>query len=138
VDDLVAGGSMLDRAQRALGRWRREHGGPGRLIPEALWRDAVRAAQVHGVERTARALRVDRYRLARRVNEAPPEVVRPERGDGVASEKFVEVALSGSCTAGRTVVRLEGRDGERMVVEFGGACSPEIAALLCGFWSRPR
>ena len=57
---------LLDR----LARWRAQHGGRGIPVPEPLWAEAVEAARVEGVEATARALRLDRSRLAARMTTA--------------------------------------------------------------------
>jgi hypothetical protein len=57
---------QLDGARQRLERWRKEHGGTGRAIPEELWDEAARVAREEGIAETARALRLDRYRLARR------------------------------------------------------------------------
>jgi hypothetical protein len=40
---------------------------PGIPVPEALWAEAVEAARVAGVDATARALRLNRSRLAARM-----------------------------------------------------------------------
>lgn len=123
--------SKVGWARRRLEAWRQQHGGRGRPIPEGLWKVAVEVARVDGVEATARVLRVDRERLARRVEFAreqdPLEARRP------ASEGFIELE-AGLCAPGRAVVRFEGRDGEKLELELAGL---DVVALARAFWSRP-
>ena len=53
--------------QRAkLDAWRQDNP-PRSKLPEAFWAEAVSLAQLHGVHRTARALRLDYTRLRRRM-----------------------------------------------------------------------
>jgi len=63
--DLPAG---LEGVQRRFERWRRTRRGHAR-IPDALWAAAVKAAGVHGLHRTVRALRLDYYSLKERVEQ---------------------------------------------------------------------
>jgi hypothetical protein len=131
-------GGTLDGARAALERWRRAHGGRGRPIPPALWSDAARVARAHGVEATARALRVNPTKLARLVGMAP-------RGAGitnVAAEAatFVELdglRLGGGRREAGAVIELVGRDGERMRIEvMGEVRGVDVGALARAFWSR--
>src|SRR5258708_30732347 len=87
--------SPLGRIRRRLERWREQYGGRGQPIPEDLWDATVEVARVEGVDTTARALRVDRGRLARR-----PELGSAGSGSapapvGDASDGFVEVDARG-------------------------------------------
>jgi hypothetical protein len=63
--DLPAG---LEGVQRQFERWRRTRRGHAR-IPDKLWAAAVKAAGVHGLHRTVRALRLDYYSLKERVEQ---------------------------------------------------------------------
>ena len=124
--------TKLAWARRRLERWREEHGGRGRPIPERLWSIAVEAAGCEGIAETARALRVDCDRLARRV-----ELARGERALGPArpaSEGFIELEAGGLCAPSRAVVRFEGRDGEKLELELAGL---DVVALARAFWGRP-
>jgi hypothetical protein len=46
-----------------LDRWRRQHGGPGKRIPEWVWQEAAAIAAAEGVWETAGELRLARSRL---------------------------------------------------------------------------
>lgn len=129
--------SKVRWAQRRLERWRAEHGGRGRPIPEQLWSVAVEVARAEGVEPTAVALRVDRERLARRVARAGE---LPAVGPALsASAGFVELDARGLCgPAERAVLRFEGRDGEKFELELTGARAADVVELARAFWSRAR
>jgi hypothetical protein len=129
-----AGRSGLGRTRRRLERWRRQYGGPGRPIPDELWDEAVVIARVEGVDATARALRLDRGRLERRMASSGSAL----DAMGRTSDGFVEIDARGLCAAGQTVVRLEGRDGERLQIEWSSAGALDVAALIRAFGSRPR
>ncbi|HSB22143.1 MAG TPA: hypothetical protein VLE94_03440 [Burkholderiaceae bacterium] len=94
----------------------------------------VEVARVEGVEATARALRLDHARLAARMTAARAGVgsePAPEVGGG-----FVEIDAGRLGLSPRTVIRLEGRDGERLEVELGAGTMVDVAALVDAFWRR--
>ena len=129
-------GSRLGRTRRRLERWREQYGGRGQPIPEDLWDAAVAVARVEVVDATARALRLDRARLTRRMGRGSVGLGLPEQ-PGDASDGFVEVDARGLCAPGQTVVRFEGRDGERLEVELS-AYALDVVVLARAFWSRTR
>jgi hypothetical protein len=88
-----AGGFRLGRTRRRLERWRERYGGPGQAIPQEFWDEAVAVARVEGVDATARALRLDRGRLERRM--ASSGSGSDERG--IARGGFVELDARGLC-----------------------------------------
>jgi len=122
----------LSSTRQRLERWRRQHGGPGRPIPEWLWHEAVELARVEGVGATARALRLDRQRLTARMSEVGGSV------PGDIEAGFVEVETGGLWLSGQTVVRFEGPDGERLQVEVNGPAPLDLVGLAQAFWSRRR
>jgi hypothetical protein len=127
-------GRGLGKVRQTLVRWRSAHGGRGRPIPAALWEEAVAVARIEGVEVTARALRLDRARLASRVEQC----AQAAGSDGSSGVPFVELDASGVCAAGQTVVRLVGRDGECLEVALSAAGVVDVTGLARAFWSRSR
>jgi hypothetical protein len=130
-------GTDLETVRESLAIWRRSHGGRGRPIPAALWSDAADVAQANGVAATARTLRIDRGRLAKlvegRVESAPRSVVAPAT--------FVELGafgLGAPREAGKLVLELVGREGDRVRVELvgDGGGVVDVVALARAFWSR--
>lgn len=128
----------LGRVQRKLSSWREQHGGRGRPIPDALWVAVAEVAAVEGVRTTARALGVDRERLARRVQER----AATSHGAGSAQTaltgpRFVAVDAGSVFARGQTVVRLTSRDGEQLEIAVAGG-AVDVAAVARAFWERSR
>jgi hypothetical protein len=128
-------GRSLDGTRAALERWRRAHGGRGRPIPPALWSEAATVARTHGVEATARALRVNATKLAGLVG------TPGAASAGAAAETATFVALDGLRLEGRreagAVIELVSCDGERMRIEVTGEVrGVDLVALARAFWSR--
>lgn len=127
----------LAKAKERVSRWRARHGGPGHPIPEELWAVAGDCAAVHGVADTARALGVDRERLARRV-----EARRHQSAEFAVQKRpaappaFIELTTSLPARE-QVVVRLTGRDGEQLELSVPGG-TLEVVALLREFWGRDR
>jgi hypothetical protein len=129
-------GEQLVRVQKHLARWRARHGGRGRPIPAALWAAAAEVATTEGVEATARALDVDRARLLRRMNGAPPPrsvVVR--KAPLPATAGFVEVDAARVFSRGQMLVRLTNRDGEQLEIALEGGAA-DVATVARAFWRR--
>jgi hypothetical protein len=122
------GATTLNRVRERISRWRAERGGRGIPLPEEIWSEAVEAAGVHGVDVVAQALRVDGGRLAARL--ARSNGTEPVGGTG---EAFVEVSASGLCAPARTVIRLEGAEGERLELELGDGACLDIVAIARAF-----
>lgn len=127
----------LGEARERLAGWRQRHGGRGVRIPEELWALAAVVARSEGVEATARALRLDRQRLAERLEGEPCGGQRvPVGGAHGEVAGFFELRLSEVAGGGRAVVELSGADGERLRLEVADARSLDLVALAHAFWSR--
>jgi hypothetical protein len=130
-------GKDLETVRESLAVWRRSHGGRGRPIPAALWSDAADVAHANGVAETARTLRIDPGRLAKLVESRAEGASR-----GVAAPAtFVELSglgLGASHEAGKVVLELVGREGDRVRVEVvdDGGRGVDVVALARAFWSR--
>jgi len=83
--DLTA---QLEGVQQRFARWRHTHRTRSR-IPESLWAAAVRAAGVHGLHRTSKALRLNYYALKERVEQQSGAVVNPV--EEAATARFLEL-----------------------------------------------
>ncbi len=128
---------QLERVQKEFSRWREQHGGRGHPIPPGLWRAAAQVAAVQGVNATARALGVDRSRLARRVERGRGCPVAQPEPTALRSAAFVEVEPQSVFARGQTVVRLMSRDGEQVEISVEGG-AVELAAVARAFWERAR
>ena len=117
----------LGRVERQLSRWRAQHGGRGRRLPEPLWMAAAEVASQAGVNETARVLGLDRERLLRRVGVRPGGATGTEVGGPAASSAFVEVDAQRVFARGKTVVRLRRRDGDQLEIEVEGSAMDAAA-----------
>ena len=113
--------AAFGRAQRKFEHWRQRRR-PRARIPEELWREAAELACAHGVNRTARALRLDYYSLKKRVAAAARF--------GQRGPEFVEI-LAGGMAAPRSecVIEVEDPRGAKMRIHLQGGDLPDVAAL---------
>ena len=118
--------AAFGRAQRKFEQWRQRRR-PRARIPEELWREAAELACAYGVNRTARALRLDYYSLKKRVAAAARS--------GQRAAEFVEI-LPGGMAAPRSECEIEVEDGSgvKMRIHLQGGDLPDVAALLGIFW----
>ena len=114
----------LVRAQQRFQAWRQQRT-PGTRIPRALWDLAVQLVNIHGVSRTAAALRLDYYSLKQRAE----DVAAP---DSPASSPFVDLTppllLARQCH-----FEFENRSGVIIRVQLVGYDATDIEALSRGF-----
>ena len=113
--------NAFSRAQRKIARWRQRRR-PRAPIPEELWREAAELACAHGINRTARALRLDYYSLKKRA------AVMARSGERAA--EFVEI-LPGGMHAPRPECTIEVEDpsGAKLRIHLQGGDFPDVAAL---------
>ena len=125
--------------------WKRR--GRRTRIPDELWAEAVKVAQIDGVWGTSRATRFQYPELKERLTTAlrapvpalMGKVVEPPCGGGRANgvrahggEAFVELSMDALGARTRTVVELVGQGGDRMRVDaFGGV---DLAGLARAFF----
>jgi hypothetical protein len=113
-------------------QWRAHHGGRGILVPESLWAKAVerragRRRRGDGARATAGPVATGGADA--RAGTAAGSEPAVEVGTG-----FVELDAGRLGLSPRTVIRLEGRDGERLEVELGAGMMADAASpdRLCG------
>ena len=117
--------AACSRVQRKIEHWRQRHR-RGARIPEELWGEAAKLASAHGINRTARALRLDYYSLQKRAAVAV--------GSGTRVPEFVEL-LPGGIPAPRPecLIEVEDPGGAKLRIHLQGGEFPDIAALTRGF-----
>ncbi len=119
----------LATAERRFARWRktrqkRTH------IPNSLWALAVTRARTYGVAQTARILRLDYYRLRKRVEQ---ETAAPCASDVVDGATFVELTPPVRDVS-ECLVELEDNSGAKMRIHLKGTKLPDLVALGRSFW----
>jgi hypothetical protein len=120
----------LNRLQRQLSAWRREQSGRTRL-PEVLWRAAADLARRQGPSRVARVLRLDYYKLQKRLAATSSPLAAPP-----AFVELKEVPMS-EAGPGESAVELSDGTGARMALRMRHDVAT-LVALAEGFWRRPR
>lgn len=134
IANIPAAVENLEEVDQRFKRWRstRRRGTP---IPQALWASAVGLARAQGLNRTARALRLDYYDLKKRLQCAGGRACARR---AQAQQTFVEwltPAAIGSCECR---VELENARGAKMRIELkGGDMAGSLASLSGTFWNAP-
>jgi hypothetical protein len=131
--------ARLERLQQRFEQSRRVRKARSR-IPNSLWAAAVTMAKTYGVNRTARALRLDYYSLKKRIERAVVvdhgfAVVPAGLPQESAAAAFVELAPPASAVACDCTVELENAAGAKMRVHWKGVEAPDLAALSRSFWN---
>ena len=116
------GAAALGRAQRKIEQWRQRRR-PRARIPEELWREAAELAGSYGINRTARALRLDYYSLKKRVAVAARS--------GKCAPAFVELLPGGMPVSGpECLIEVEDGGGVKMRIRLQGGELPDVAGLI--------
>jgi hypothetical protein len=119
----------LEEVGERFKRWRRARTRRTR-IPDDLWAAAVDVARKQGVNRTARALKLDYYDLQKRLQRADGACVAP------AQPSFVEWLAPAAGGSAECRVELENRRGAKMRIELkGGDVVASLERLSRDFWS---
>ena len=118
----------LARGRERFEDWRRTR--KQRRIPEHLWALAATLAGTHGVQRTARALRLNAQSLRQR-----SALARPTANEASGSG-FVELPSITLGSSTSWVVELTAASGARLRIEARGAQTLDVELLarelLCG------
>lgn len=122
--------ARLEGTRQRFERWR-ETRKVGSRIPEPLWTSAVKMARVHGINRTARVLRVNYYSLKERVES---EASSSGSSEMSTSSTFVELTAPAIASTCECLLELEDMAGAKMRIEIKGAEVPDLAALSRSFW----
>ena len=129
--DRAAPSRGLVDLKRRIDHWRLTRR-QRRPMPEELWQEASRIAQVHGINPTATALGLNYYGLKARTEDLPKEAPAPTPGPA-----FVQVEPPASLFPASCEVEVEG-SGEKMTLRLSGSPSVDVLSLLNAFWSRKR
>ena len=127
--------AQLEMVRQRFELWRQARTGRSR-IPEPLWATAVELAKEYGVSLTAKTLRVDYYRLKKRVEEKAASSTDASCEGGTAT--FLELTAPVASRSGECILELEDGYGAKMRVHLKGVDAPDLAALSRSFWGvRP-
>ena len=129
----LAKSTLLDESRQQIEQWRRTRRHLNTPMPAALWNAAVAAARQHGLDPTARALRVDYGALKTHLeaSDARPALPMPT---------FVEVTSAAPVTAGDPIgciIEIEAGSGLRRL-RLSGLVPDALMALARMAWSEGR
>jgi len=128
----------LQEATQAFARWRQSKPTKRARIPEDLWELACRTAKTHGIAKTSRELKLDYYRLKRRLDDPSPRTRASKAAANTSKNPgrpttspptFVELpplAIGGTTECD---VELETGHGTRFVLRWKGNTAPDLAAI---------
>jgi hypothetical protein len=108
------------RLQKQLEQWRTTQR-VGTKLPESFWQSAAELARQHGLNPTAKALRLDYTALKRRVSGAWNHPGKPA---------FVELAGAETAKLDECVIEFEASNGAKMRIQWKAAATPDWASLL--------
>jgi hypothetical protein len=117
--------ARLLRGRERFDKFRKKHKGYRRL-PESLWSAAVKLAQVYGVNRTARTLRLDYNALKKRLEES---TVAATPSDTTAGPKFIELLPTELTAAAECALECRRPDGTTLRIHLKGPQLPDLAEL---------
>lgn len=108
--------------QQQLEQWRATQP-VGRKLPESFWQAAAELARQHGLNPTAKALRLDYTALKRRVSGSFSRSGKPAQAGFV--ELVTPLAKLEEC-----IIEFESPQGAKMRIQQKGAAPPDWASLL--------
>jgi len=120
---------QINHLQKRLDVWRKAHR-QGSRLPRRIWKAAVEVAEQCGVNKTAKALRLNYYDLKKRLDAGSV------RGASVPS--FIELSPATSGLTPECIIEFETRNGAKMRVHIKGMEVPDLNALSSSFWRCKR
>jgi hypothetical protein len=115
--------------------WRQSRSS-GSRIPKSMWQLAAKVAGQVGIHRTARALALDYYGLARRVRDQQGNPASEfAAGRSTATPvSFVEFSTAMPSSLAECLVELEDRSGKRIKIQLRGVDVATVTTLGCRLW----
>ena len=114
--------AKLARGRERFEKWRSTHKQRTRF-PERLWSAAVKLAHEYGVNRTARALRLDYNGLKKRMESS----VSGDLSQAVVGSKFIQLLGSELTAVAECAIECEDAKGTRIRIHLKGPQLPDLA-----------
>jgi hypothetical protein len=113
-------------------------------MPEALWGEAVRLAQIHGVRAAALGLGVDYGKLRRLATGAVKGLAKAGRAGRACGPAFIDMGPVGELAGGSeplarggtTVIEVDFVTGDRLAIRTSGEQPVDVAQLVREFRGR--
>lgn len=117
--------ARLLRLEERFAAWRTTRA-VGERIPASLWMSAAKLAADHGLNQTAKVLKLDYYSLKKHVERQSP--------DSRSKVAFVELPSAPVSPASECLIELENGPGASMRIHLKGTQVPDVLALSRVFW----
>ena len=126
--------AKLARGRERFEKWRSKQKTRTRL-PEPLWSAAVKLAQEYGVNRTARALRLDYNGLKRRMESSISGDTLQQASVG---QQFLQLLPSELTAVAECAIECQNPNGTTIRIHIKGPQLPDLAALIGSLWNGDR
>ena len=114
-------------------KWRSKQKTRTRL-PEPLWAAAVKLAHEFGINRTARALRLDYNGLKKRMESS----VSGDTSPVSVGPQFLQLLGSELTAVAECAIECQGARGAKIRIHLKGPQLPDLAALIGSLWDGDR
>ena len=125
--------AKLARGRERFEKWRSKQKTRTRL-PEPLWSAAVKLVHEYGVNRTARALRLDYSGLKKRMESS----VSGDTLQAVDGPKFLQLLPSELTAVAECVIECHNPNGTTIRIHIKGPQLPDLAALTASLQEGQR
>ena len=125
--------AKLARGRERFEKWRSNHK-TYRRLPEYLWSAAAKLAGEYGLNRTARALRLDYNGLKKRIEATVSSGTSPTS----VGSQFLQLLPSELTAAAECIIECENINGIKLRIHLKGTQLPDLGALSSVLWSHGR
>ena len=125
--------AKLARGRERFEKWRSKHK-TYRRLPEYLWSAAAKLAGEYGLNRTARALRLDYNGLKKRIE----TTVSSGTSQTSVRSQFLQLLPSELTAAAECIIECENINGIKLRIHLKGTQLPDLTALGSILWSHGR
>lgn len=125
--------AKLARGRERFEKWRNKQKTRTRL-PEPLWSAAVKLAHEYGINRTARALRLDYNGLKKRTESS----VSGDTSPVSVGQQFLQLLGSELTAVAECAIECQGARGTKIHIHLKGSQLPDLTALIDSLWNGGR
>ena len=128
-------GAAMEPLRKRLDGWRAGNKGRRLGIPEEIWREAVKAAERHGVSIVRQILRLDYRALKGRLKAPGYGVARAERQREPA---FIELRAAVPSGVKSNAIEFQRPGGSKVRIEFQNELSKGLSRLSERLWRSAK
>ena len=121
----------LEEVRRRFEDWRKRRK-RGSRIPQDLWLEAVKLAEVYSLSQICQSLRVEFNHLKRRIESHKALSISSTS----PAARFIEMGVSRIASESECTIEVQRSDGARIRMSIRGALDPNLFEMARAFWSR--